>query len=68
MPHAHDWGAGNRKIAVFTVAYVDIELRALIYVVNRYASKLGSRCVLTTGVGTTSAGLTVTAVKDQVWF
>jgi len=31
----------------------------------KYASKLSSRAVLTTGIGSTTAGLTVTAVKDQ---
>jgi DNA helicase MCM9 len=31
----------------------------------RYATKLIPRSVLTTGIGTTSAGLTCTAVKDN---
>lgn len=31
----------------------------------RYASKVIPRSVLTTGIGTTSAGLTCTAVKDS---
>ncbi|ORX85124.1 MCM-domain-containing protein [Anaeromyces robustus] len=31
----------------------------------RYAAKLSPRAILTTGVGTTNAGLTVTAVKDS---
>ena len=33
--------------------------------IARYASMLCSRSVLTTGIGTTSAGLTCTAVKDS---
>ena len=31
----------------------------------KYAAKLGQRSVMTTGTGSTSAGLTVTAVKDK---
>ena len=31
----------------------------------RYAAQLSQRSVLTTGIGTTSAGLTVTAIKDS---
>ena len=34
------------------------------YQILRYAAKLSPRAVLTTGIGSTSAGLTCTAVRD----